>query len=90
MYPMLSTGSMHLPFTDDSELHEVIVASRVDDERLNQLHRKKKRLPAVWERDHFATEGRLMFLTGPNGELCDKTVYTIQPTDVSNQQFLVQ
>jgi predicted phosphohydrolase/predicted kinase len=55
---------------------------QLEDFNSNLVYRKFKNLPHKYEYEHFAVEGKVMYLLDKNFEVIDRTLYKVKPSDI--------
>jgi predicted phosphohydrolase/predicted kinase len=55
---------------------------QLEDLNSNLVYRKFKNLPHKYEYEHFAVEGKVMYLLDKNFEVIDRTLYKVKPSDI--------
>ena len=55
---------------------------QLEDFNSNLVYRKVMNLPHKYEYEHFAVEGKVMYLLDENCEVINRTLYKIKPSDV--------
>lgn len=71
-------------FKDGDALTTVCMASQQQDLRTNAEFREERGLIVKYEYDHFATEGKVLYLLDKDGYLIDRIMYKIKPQDVES------
>jgi predicted kinase len=64
------------------QLEKDIKQFQKTDLEINEQYRRERNLPHKYEYNHFATEGRVLYLLDQNGSLVGRTMYKIKPTDI--------
>jgi predicted phosphohydrolase/predicted kinase len=77
--PPLSVRFSHLT---QEVLGELIRNTQTKDFADNEAYRKERGLQVRYEHDHFITEGRALYILGPDGKLIGRTIYKIKPRDI--------
>jgi len=54
----------------------------------NEMYRKERGLQLKYEYEHFAVEGKVLYLLDSNGFLVDRTMYKIKPKDIEEVHWL--
>lgn len=67
---------------DVANIVEVCKKSQEEDLARNVTFRKHRELTHRYEYNHFAVEGKVLYLLDENGMLIDRTMYKIKPSDI--------
>jgi hypothetical protein len=81
--PIFNASTDYGPFTfTQSAVEELCKKCQQEDLSRNESYRKSHHLIHKYEHNHFATEGRVLYLLNRQGRLINRTMYKIKPRDV--------
>lgn len=77
-------GNMERPFhyNYSGYVASVCRSAQVNDHETNEAYRKELGLPHKYEFEHFATEGKVLYLVDEDHICVDRTLYKIKPRDI--------
>lgn len=71
-------------YITDKPVTEVCKEFQDKDFKINIQHRMVNKLPHKYEYEHFATEGKVLYLLDDSGKTINRTMYKIKPSDVED------
>lgn len=78
----MTEGKSLAEYTNSAELEAYCEAFQEADYELNRRFREERGLALKYEYEHFATEGKVLYLLNSHGVLIERTMYKIKPKDV--------